>query len=193
MKKYTSLIYIYLLIIPIANIVCGQNLPPIPAELHYSMSHGEHYDEVKSEKSSGCNNTSPFWNTNELYIPNEDFENIKVRLNFIFMHKDDSTGMFIEGNPEHDIIIDKIISRTNKRYNELINSTDADCYVSEGFVSSSKIQFVPNIIHINDEYGWNNENDDAYKNCPGTAGWYLNYIDDQISNCFSPLNIRTKV
>jgi hypothetical protein len=135
-------------------------------------------------KSTSCAKTSPYWNNNNLYLPQTNFENLKIRINLIFLHRNDGTGMFSQSNPEHVELINEIIVNTNLRYNELINSSDLNCHIPYGFLPSSKIEFVPNIIHINDEFGWNNENDSEYYNCPGSPNWYLNYINDLIHNTY---------
>lgn len=110
-----------------------------------------------------------------------DFENVFVNVNFIFLHKNDGTGMFEEGNPEHDSLVEALATKVNEVYSTLNNYNEPGCLIPpEEFLSESKIQIVPNYIYINDEYAWNNENDE-YPYCPSPP-WYLDYLDEQVSN-----------
>jgi len=152
----------------------------IPEEFKYYCSMCDSSECLLLPESTICNNTSPYWYDNNLYLPSSGFENIYVKVNLIFLHKNNGDGMFTQGDPEHDMLINDLINEVNLTYSNLVNSSDPDCYTATGFLSHNKIQIVPNIIHINDEYGWNNEND-IYPFCPSPP-WYLDYLDNQITN-----------
>lgn len=151
----------------------------VPDELHYTCGTCTTTQCVNDNEGGDCAHTSPLWSDNNLWIPSDNFEDIYVKVNMIFLHKNDGSGNFVEGNPEHDQLLEDLFNQVNIVFNNLINSTDEDCYVPIGFLSKAKIQIVPNIVHIDDEYGWNNESDE-YPYCPAPP-WYLDYLDDSIA------------
>ena len=61
-----------------------------------------------------CDNTSPLWSSNNLWIPDENHEAKYLRVNMIFLHKDDGTGNFISGNQEHDSLLADLFAHVNK-------------------------------------------------------------------------------
>jgi hypothetical protein len=71
------------------------------------------------------------------------------------------------------------LAELNSTYNNLINTSNCSNPGGAPFVPAVKIEFVPNIIAINDEYGWNNDNDNNSFGCPGPP-WYLDYLDKEI-------------
>ncbi|PKP48384.1 MAG: hypothetical protein CVT92_16170 [Bacteroidetes bacterium HGW-Bacteroidetes-1] len=160
-----------------ASILLGQ--VQVPAELNYTCGTCSSTSCVNDNDDGDCSHTSPLWSDNDLWIPSDNYEDIYVKVNMIFLHKNDGSGNFVEGNPEQDQLLDDLFNQVNVVFSSLVNSSDEDCYVPNGFLSTAKIQIVPNIVHIDDEYGWNNENDD-YPYCPSPP-WYLDYLDDQIA------------
>ncbi len=153
----------------------------MPAELHYTCQTCTNSSSSNSNQSgSNCLHASPLWSDNNLWIPGQNFEDKFVRVNMIFLHKNNGSGNFIEGDPEHDQLLNDVFSRINLIYGNLDNSNEPGCYIPNGFLSTTKIKIVPNIIHINDEYGWNNEQD-PWPYCPDYP-WYLDYLDNQIAN-----------
>lgn len=99
-----------------------------------------------------------------------------VKLNFIFVQKDDGTGNFQQGDPEHKQIYNDILTAMNST---LINMNTAAC---GGTTVDTKIQFEMNKIYIQDTYLWNNDHDlNTYK-CPDRYNWYLKDLAQQIDN-----------
>lgn len=49
-------------------------------------------------------------------------------------------------------------------------------------MSNAKLEFVPNILFVKDETGWNNRNDTNPSGVPYLSGWYLDSLDRQIYN-----------
>ena len=125
-----------------------------------------------------CGNTSPLWSSNNLWIPDENHETKYLRVNMIFLHKDDGTGNFISGNQEHDSLLADLFAHVNNVYSNLFNPSDPDCHVENGFLADSKVQFIPNIIHINNSTYWNNENHDL--NPQLWNGSWLDVLDNEI-------------
>lgn len=176
MKRIFSVIFLMILA---HLIVFGQN--EIPEELKPTCGTCTSGECNKETEVSDCNHTSPLWSDNLLWLPSVNFEEIYIRVNMIFLHKNDGSGNFIENESEHDQLLNDLFNQVNLTYSDLINSNDPGCYIPNDFLSTAKIRIIPNIIHIEDEYGWNNESD-VKPYCPGKSNWYLNYLDDQIIN-----------
>jgi hypothetical protein len=120
------------------------------------------------------------WDDYQRYFPLSDWSNLKIRVNFVFLLKDDGTGNFQPNNTEHMNLINDVIDVFKSTYSNLIDTEQNICYAGNySFMEDAKIEFIVNKIFINDSYGWNNENGSV---CPGTSSWYLSYIDDQINN-----------
>lgn len=131
------------------------------------------------EMVNSCTNHSSLYSNNDLWLPTINDEIKYVKVNFIFLHKqNDGLGNFVSGNQEHEAIIDDLISQINYVYSNLYNPNNPDCHINEGFISDTKIRIVPNIIHYTNSYYWNNENDPD--NICSIA--WLNPLDEQIVN-----------
>ncbi len=122
----------------------------IPSEL---LSHCIH-DSSASQQSSysisefslseidNCGNSSLYFSDNNLYIPTDEENTISIKMNFIFLTKEDGTGNFEENNPEHVQVIDDLISRCNNRLKSLINTNHPNCGNDANFLSDTKIQIL---------------------------------------------------
>lgn len=119
----------------------------------------------------------------EIFEPSPNDDVIIVRLNLIFMQKNDGSGNFQENNVEHQEFLDDVMAELNRTFGYLEDPHDVACYTGNDFISDTKIRFVDNRIYIRDEYGWNNANDaDQESFRPDVEDWYLNYINDDIFN-----------
>jgi len=174
-KLYFAIFYM----IFVELVVFGQN--EMPEELKLICATCTSAECIEETTVGDCSHSSPLWSNNLLWLPSNNFEDIQIRVNMIFLHKASGSGNFMENDPEHDQLLNDLFNQVNFTYNNLINSTDPDCYIPNNFLPAAKIQIIPNILHIEDEYGWNNESD-VFPYCPGTSNWYLNYLDDQIIN-----------
>lgn len=131
------------------------------------------------EMQNSCTNQSSLYSNNDLWLPTNNDEIKYVKVNFIFLHKqNDGLGNFVSGDQEHEAIIDSLVSQINYVYSTLHNPNDPNCHVNEGFISDTRIRIVANIIHHTDPYYWNNENEPS--NFCSTA--WLNPLDEQIVN-----------
>lgn len=131
------------------------------------------------EIENSCTNQSSLYSNNSWWLPANNDEIKYVRVNFIFLHKqNDGLGNFVSGNQEHEAIIDDLVSQINYVYSTLHNPNDPNCHINEGFISDTRIRIVANIIHHTDPYYWNNENDPIN---PCSTAW-LNPLDEQIVN-----------
>jgi len=117
------------------------------------------------------------------FIPSQTQPIIYIRLNLIFLQRDDSTGNFQENNSYEQALINDVISYVNTIYANWVDPNDASCLNGYSFLPNTRIQFViGNKLFVNDSYGWDNRNDLQTFKCPGSSNWYLNYLDDQIVN-----------
>lgn len=196
MKKSVFILFLLVIILPTMT-YCQA-----PPEFHYECSKCDSCSPFILPNPDGytCLYQSPYAKVDSLYIPSENADELHVRVNFVFLSKEDTTGMFEEDNSEHQELIDAIISNIDTAYSEFINPVnDTNCYIQNGFISGSKIQFDINKMYISDEYGWNNENDSwdsvwgggPPNFCPGGEDWYLDYLDDSINeDTVVPLSIN---
>ncbi|MDD4141761.1 MAG: T9SS type A sorting domain-containing protein [Bacteroidales bacterium] len=120
------------------------------------------------ETDNICGNTSSLLSdTNFFMIDSLTMEKI-VRINFIFVQRDDSSGNFQPNNAEHQLVFDSIVACMN--YN-LSHLNIASC---GGTIVDSKIRFEASYIYIQDTYLWNNDHDSSsYYKCPNRTNWYL--------------------
>ncbi|MDR1974973.1 MAG: hypothetical protein LBQ31_09980 [Bacteroidales bacterium] len=112
---------------------------------------------------------------------------IYVRINLIFLQRDNGTGNFQENSAEHQIFFDEVIDELNYTYANLVSPNDGHdvvCNRTVDFIPNTKIQFIVNKIYWQDSYGWDNLNNPDKVQCPGDdyPGWHLDYIDNQIIN-----------
>lgn len=126
--------------------------------------------------SEGCGNQSPLYNSNSFFMINQSSIPKIVRLNFIFVQRDDGSGNFDLNNPVHMQMIDDIIERMNDK---MTNMAIANC---GGLNSDSKIRYQVNKIAVQDTYLWNNDNDLNFCKCPSRTSWYLRNKAVEIDN-----------
>lgn len=115
------------------------------------------------------------------YIDINDISNepIKyIRVNFVFLRKNDGTGGFQQNNQDHQQYINDMITNLNHIYSTIPSSYDANCYNGAyGLYSDSRIRFDVNVMYINDSAYWDNHNKVSD---PLSSNFYLNALDDQI-------------
>jgi len=137
-------------------------------------------DSLIDLQEGDCSHQSDLFNDNSLWLPNTNDEIKYVRANFIFLHKDDGTGNFIQGNAEHEAVINDLVTRINYVFSHLSNPEGTSCYMNEGFISDVKIQILPNFIFIDSTYYWKNDN---HPNDPQAwCGDWLDICDEQLNN-----------
>jgi hypothetical protein len=94
-------------------------------------------------------------------VPLLDFSDISsepikyIRVNLVFLRKDDGTGGFQENNTDHQYYINDIKNRSNYLMANITSSYDPICYNgSLGTISDSKIRFVYNVMYVNNTNAW---------------------------------------
>jgi hypothetical protein len=113
-------------------------------------------------------------------ISNEPIKH--VRVNFIYLRRNDGTGGFQENNSDHQQYIIDMTTNLNSIYSRIPGNYDATCYNGTyGVYSDSKIRFDVNVMYLNNTYAWNNENSSSPYGCPGFPGYHLTNINNQIA------------
>ena len=118
---------------------------------------------------------------------------LNVRINLIFVQKDNGIGNFQANDESHQQLFDDIITDLNHIYANLI-LPDSLCYNGSpnDFISNTKIQFLDNRYYIRSSRYWNNritQDGKVRRLCP--SGWRINAIDDSIvSNPSIPRGIN---
>ena len=107
-------------------------------------------------------NQSSYYTIGVPFLPNSHDDIIYIRINLIFMQRDDGSGNFNMEEEEYRIFWEDCVANLNSRYANLVNPTDEGCHVNSDFISDTKIQFIPNYIYVRDEYGWNNQHQKKY-------------------------------
>lgn len=81
-----------------------------------------------------------------------------VRVNLVFLRKDDGTGGFQEDNPAHQQYINDKKNKSNYFMSNIPSGYDPLCYNgSSGTLSDSKIRFVYNMMYVNNTNAWKNQ------------------------------------
>ncbi|MBN8677231.1 MAG: hypothetical protein J0M29_03345 [Chitinophagales bacterium] len=131
------------------------------------------------ESGQVCGNTSQYWTSNPVYLPNLNFSPLKVRVNLIILQRLDGSGNF-QDNATDLTFLSNMMNVTNEVFSNLTNRNE-EYFPGQNlpFLSNAKVEFVPNIIFRKDENGWNNRND-VIPGVPRRNNWYLDYLDDDI-------------
>ena len=120
-----------------------------------------------------------------LFIPSENDSIMTVRLNLIFIQKDDGTGNFQQNDSEHQIIIDDAMNILNNTFMSSLVMPGTDCFSgSESeIVHDTRIRFNDHRYYIRNSALWDNNLSISGNNlCPGSSNWYLTTIDDSLNN-----------
>lgn len=117
------------------------------------------------------------------FVPNANSPIMNVRINLIFIQKDDGTGNFQENNPEHQKIFDDAIADLNSRMGHLI-MPGTECFsgTEEEMVHDIRIRFVDHRYYIRKSTVWDNGLY-TYKSSrlnPSRDSWYLKSLDDSL-------------
>lgn len=120
-----------------------------------------------------------------LFIPSETDSILNVRVNLIFIQKDDGTGNFQETNYEHQVLFDDVMSDLNRIISSLVLPSGTDCYTGTDadMVHDMRIRFVDHRYYIRNSSLWDNNMHFSSTNlCPSSYNWYLLAIDDSLNN-----------
>ena len=126
---------------------------------------------------SNCDhNICTFLQNHEDDIVSQMGDKIKIRTNIIIMQRNDGSGNFDIDNPSHLTYLQNVFSYLNSKISNLTNEScnlvnpfyysdyNNSCSVenSPTFYPKLNVEFVPNFIEIQDDYGWNHRNDHGY-------------------------------
>lgn len=162
----------------------GEFKGQIPDEFSSECATPMLFDTLSIKSSS--TNCSFFYNSerrfDDLFIPKASDRKKILQINLIFVQRNDGTGNFQEDNPIHQSIIDDWINIIRQRFSSITNTVSPNCNPnpnSYSFISDTKISFRFSKIYIQDDNGWNNNGGNL---CPGSSNWYLDYLDNNITN-----------
>jgi len=78
-----------------------------------------------------------------------------IRVNLVFLHKNDGTGGFLANNTAHMTYINDKINNSNQYLSNIPSSYDPICYNGTlGTWSDSRIRFIYNVMFINNTDAW---------------------------------------
>lgn len=134
---------------------------------------------------------------NRFFIPNETYEPLYVRANFIYLLDENGEGNFNGKIKEDNQIIKSIYKGINKLYANLKDPKDPNCYKGTDFIKDTKIQFKFRSLYVKDTFARSyrnakgfNENKRSYAIFSPSKNWYLKYLDDNINDTISKKGIN---
>ena len=133
----------------------------------------------------GCNNISLRGKSYApLFVPSECDSILNIRLNLIFIQKDDGTGNFQKDDEEQQSIFDDAIEDINRIVSSLV-LPGPDCFegTDEDMIHDTRIRFVDYRYYIRNSSVWNNNLHtlDYNKLHADIDNWYLSHIDDSVN------------
>ena len=114
------------------------------------------------------------------FLPDMRFRPIPLRVNLIIIQREDGSGNFQDNAADREFL-ERVMYVTNQTYSNLQDRNE-EYFPGQNllFLQQAKVQFLPKIIFVRDEKGWNNRNDTNFAGVPNLSGWYLNALDQQI-------------
>lgn len=144
-----------------------------------------------AQGQANCNNFNDWGNRGKeyapLFIPSDNDSIMNVRINLIFIQKDDGTGNFQENDEEHQKFLNTTMTILNNKVANL-QMPDTDCFIGTeaDFIDNIRIKFIDHRYYVPKSSVWNNNmNNNAEKLCPDSKNWYLNDLDDSLHNTFA--------
>ena len=141
-------------------------------------------DILRSEATTGCTLNS-FTRGKEyapVFVPNETDPIMTIRINLIFIQKDDGSGNFQANNQEHQLFFDDVITDLNRRFSSLV-LPDSACFIGtdNDMMHDVRIRFVDHRYYIRKSSVWdNNLANSGAQLCPNHSTWFLSGVDDSI-------------
>lgn len=160
--------------LPAQEVICGM-------QEHFEREHYHAKDAstclpIDPKHHSTCYNA-------DVFLPSSTDNHIPIRINLIFLQRNDGTGNFQENNEDHQIYLDEAMEQLNHLFANLTQDIDTPhCYVGSTFVNDTKVRFVDNRYYIRDEYGWDSQDSTYGFHCQ-YDNWYLVYLDNAIRQC----------
>lgn len=153
--------------------------------LHDLTSYEAKKTITRLERSESCNNLNYRGKAYApLFIPCESDSILNIRINLIFIQKDDGTGNFQENNAEHQSLFNDVMIDLNRIVSSLV-LPDSDCFLETDtdMLHDMRIRFVDHRYYVKNSEQWNNNlYYDSDNLCPAENNWYLSHIDDSLNN-----------
>ncbi len=147
MKKILSI-----LLLIISMQLTGQNVPT-EFLLDCKTEHITYKNQLINSSSSICHPyVYDLRDYDSKFIPSSTQSTIPVRVNLIFLQRENGTGNFHKDSIEEQGLLDEVITKINHTYSNLVNTSDQNCYKytscysSDFFIKDTKIQFLFNKI-----------------------------------------------
>lgn len=143
---------------------------------------------AQNRSSSSCqiNHNTRGKEYSPLFIPSASDSIMNVRINLIFIQKDNGTGNFQEDSTEHQALFDDIMTILNNKTFQLVYP-GADCFAGaeSDIIGDIRIRFVDHRYYVKKSSLWNNNLFFSRNNlCPEANNWYLAGVDDSLNNIF---------
>lgn len=151
-----------------------------------TLNYIENNSDQSPRSRTNCHNISLRGkNYAPIFVPSESSPIMNVRLNLIFIQKDDGSGNFQAENEEQQDIFDDAIEDLNRIISTLV-LPNSDCFegTDEEMIHDTRIRFVDHRYYVKKSSLWNNNlhTYDYNKLHTDLSNWYLNSIDDSINN-----------
>ncbi len=133
-------------------------------------------------ESDKCNDNLNFLNYHNFdIVPNDGFENIIVRVNLIFLYKDDGTGNFDFNDPDQALYVNSMLPDINSLMANIPQRDCGSCTSQPLHYSNPNIRFNFNIVRVNNTSLWNHDNDPYPYSTYANNKSYLKDIHDLAS------------
>lgn len=111
-------------------------------------------------ESGNCNGNLNFLNNhNADIVPSNGSENIIVKVNLIFLYKDDGTGNFDFNDAEQSLYVNSMLTDINNLMGNLPERSCNSCNTQPLHYTNPNIRFNFNIVKLNNTALWNHQND----------------------------------
>lgn len=149
----------------------------------YILAHGRSNYDCQINDITRGKEYAPF------FIPNNNAPIMNVRINLIFIQKDDGTGNFQEDDIEHQALFDDIMNAlNNKTFQLTYPGTDCFTGAESDIIPDIRIRFVDHRYYIKNSSLWNNNlfnNGINLDPDPLFRPWYLVSIDDSLNTVWN--------
>lgn len=154
-------------------------------DVNYLPEYNIFSQPTQSRSNCQINNTTRGKEYASLFIPAISDSILNIRINLIFIQKDDGSGNFQENNTEHQALFDDIMTALNNKTFHL-TYPGADCFIGaeSDIIQDIRIRFCDHRYYIKKSSVWNNNLFNSSRNLnpdPYIGQWYLLGIDDSLN------------
>ncbi len=116
--------------------------------------------ENPNDRDADCTSLFNAFLSNHLedIVPLNATRTVKIKINVIFMQREDGSGNYSLSNDKHVKFWNDIFVDINQRFLNMAEES-CDCSTSPTHFDNIHIEFVPNYVEVRDEEHWNHQND----------------------------------